>query len=149
MRLPAVDNLLFANVEGLQIVDPFLSDSRAGMMLLIPQELGADLNDVVIETRDDGEWVRFGSYLYRPSENIPTLASGTVSIDTEGLAEWRSINATRPKTITVTPVIAGGYWRIYNSDFQLTKTVVGAKSESLSGDTYYLLFHSTANVNWR
>ena len=38
MQLHAVDNLLFADAGGLQIVNPFFSDSRAGMMLLIPQK---------------------------------------------------------------------------------------------------------------
>jgi len=77
MRFQAVDNLLFNNLEGLQIVDPFLSDSRAGMMLLIPQELGGDLKDVDIEIRGGEEWIRLGSYLYRPRETVLSLISET------------------------------------------------------------------------
>lgn len=147
MRLQAVDNLLFNSLEGLQIVDPFLSDSRAGMMLLIPQELGGDLKDVDIEIRGGEEWIRLGSYLYRPRETVLSLISGNVII-TGDIAQWRMLDATgAAKTVTITPAAAGGYWRIYNSTPELIETGSGTKSVTLSGGTYYLLFHSTANVN--
>ena len=146
MQLSAVDNLLFANTGGLQVENPFFSDSRAAMMLLIPQKNGRELDDVVIETRSGEEWIRFGSYLYRPCETIQPLSTGTVSIDAEGLAQWRSLDATSTKTVTITPASTGGYWKIYNSNFQLIETGAGAKSATLSGGTYYLLFHNTANV---
>ena len=88
VQLASVDNLLFAECRGqLQVVNPFLSDTRAGMMLLIPQSAGTDLDDVVIETRAGEEWIRLGSYLYRPEETVKPLSPGTVSIGAEGLAE--------------------------------------------------------------
>ena len=148
MQLYAVDNLLFAGTTGLQIVNPFLSASRAGMMLLIPQKYGKELNDVVIETRAGEEWIRFGSYLYRPQETIQALINGMVSVGTEGPAEWRSIDATGvTKTVTITPSVAGGRWKIYNSDFTKMETGEGTKSVTLSGGKYYLLFHGIADVN--
>jgi hypothetical protein len=149
MQLPSVDNLLLAHYwTGLQVVDPFLSDSRAGMMLLIPQLLGTELDDVGIETRAGEEWIRFGSYLYRPLETMQALSNGTVSIDAEGLAEWRSLDATGvTKTVTITPAVAGGRWKIYNSDFTKMETGEGSESVTLSGGIYYLLFHNTATVN--
>jgi CubicO group peptidase (beta-lactamase class C family) len=148
MRLRAVDNMLFNNVEGLQIVDPFLSDTRAGMMLLIPQENGGDLKDVDIEIRGGEEWIRLGSYLYRPQETVKSLSSGTVSIGVEGLAEWRSLDTTyMTKTVTITPAVAGGCWKIYNSDFTKMETGGGIKSITLSGGMNYFLFHNTATVN--
>ena len=149
MQLPSVDNLLFADYwGGLQVVNPFFSDSRAGMMLLIPQMYGTELDDVVIETRAGKEWIRFGSYLYRPQETIQELSNGTVSIGAEGLAEWRSLDATGiTKTVTITPAVAGGRWKIYDSNFKQIETGEGTKSVTLSGGTYYLLFHDTATVN--
>jgi hypothetical protein len=148
MQLYAVNNLLFAKTGGLQIVNPFFSDSRASMMLLIPQKYGKELDDVVIETRAGKEWIRFGSYLYRPEETIPALSSGMVSLGAEGLAEWRSLDATGiTKTVTITPAVAGGRWKIFNSKFEQIETGEGTKSVPLSSDTYYLLFHNTANVN--
>ena len=103
---------------------------------------------MVIETRAGEEWIRFGSYLYRPQETIQALSNGTVSIGAEGLAEWRSLDATGvTKTVTITPAVAGGRWKIYNSDFTKMETGEGTKSVTLSGGKYYLLFHNTANVN--
>ncbi len=148
IQLLVVDNLLFANTGGLQVVDPFLGDSRAGMMLLIPQKNGKELNDVVIETRGVEEWIRFGSYLYRPQETIEALSNGTVSIGAEGLAEWRSLDTTGiTKTVTITPVVAGGCWKIFNSDFTKMETGEGTTSVTFSGGKNYFLFHNTANVN--
>ena len=148
MELYAVDNLLFAKTGGLQIVNPFFSDSRASMMLLIPQKYGKELDDVVIETRAGEEWIRFGSYLYRPEETIPALSNGTVSIGAEGLAEWRSLDATGiTKTVTITPSVAGGRWKIYDSTFKQIEAGEGTRAVPLSGGKYYFLFHDAANVN--
>jgi len=147
-QLNGIDNLLFAGSGSLEIVNPFFSDSRASMMLLIPQVNGRDLNDVVIETRGGEEWFRSGSCLYRPLETIQPLRSGTVTIGMEGLAEWRLLDAAGvTKTVTITPAVAGGHWKIYDSDFKQIETGEGAKSVTLSGGMYYLLFHDTANVN--
>jgi CubicO group peptidase (beta-lactamase class C family) len=150
MQLFAYDNLLFANKGELQIVNPFFSDSRASMMLLIPQLNSRDINDVVIETRAGSEWIRYlGSYLYCPQETITTLSAGNnaVEIGAEGLAEWRMLVAAGAKTVTITPAAAGGHWRIYSITFEQKETGAGAKSVTLSGGTYYLLFHNTTNVN--
>jgi CubicO group peptidase (beta-lactamase class C family) len=148
MQLFAYDNLLFADKGGLQIINPFFNDFRASMMLLIPQLNSRDIDDVVIETRAGDEWIRFGSYLYRPWETIQALVNGTVSIGAEGLAEWRSLDAAGiTKTVAITPAVAGGRWRIYSSTFEQKETGVGAKIVTLSGGTHYLLFHNTANVN--
>ncbi|TFG46249.1 MAG: class A beta-lactamase-related serine hydrolase [Dehalococcoidia bacterium] len=147
-QLNGIDNLLFANSGSLEIVNPFFSDSRASMMLLIPQVNGRDLNDVVIETRGGEEWFRSGSCLYRPLETIQPLSSGTVTIGAEGLGEWRSLDATGvTKTVTITPTVAGGHWKIYDSNFKQIETGEGAKSVTISGSKYYLIFQDTANVN--
>lgn len=130
------------------MVNPFFSDARASMMLMIPQKFGKELDDVVIETRAGKEWIRFGSYLYRPEETIPALSNGMVSIGAEGLAEWRSLDATGiTKTVTITPSVAGGRWKIYDSTFKQIERGEGTKAVMLSGGKYYFLFHNTANVN--
>ena len=148
MQLNAVDGLLVANAGALQVVDPLFSDDRAGMMLLIPQDRGKELNDVVIETSSNEEWIRFGSYLYRPEETILPLSNGTVAIGAEGLSEWRSLDAAGiTKTVTITPSVAGGCWKIYDGNFRQIETGKGAKSVALSDGRYYLLFHNTTTVN--
>ena len=103
---------------------------------------------MVIETRDGEEWIRLGSYLYRPQETVLPLGSGTVSIGAEGLVEWRSLDATGvTKAVTITPAASGGRWKIYDSNFKQIETGEGTKTVTLSGGKYYLLFHNTANVN--
>jgi CubicO group peptidase (beta-lactamase class C family) len=141
IRLNAFEDLLLLDRGGIQAVNPFFSNSTAGMMLLISQIYGRDLDDVVMENHTDGEWIRLGSFLYRPRGTIPALGAGSnyVSIGSQGLAEWRTIDATGvTKTITVTP---DGRWDMYNSNFERleNRTV-------LSGDTYYVVFHDSAGV---
>lgn len=148
MQLPVVDNLLFAGYwGGLQVVNPFFSNYRASMMLLIPQINGTDMDDVVIETRSGKEWIRFGSYLYRPGETIKVLGRQTVSIGAEGLAEWRYLDVAGRKTATITPVNSGGRWRIYDSNFKQIEAGKGTKSITMKKGRYYLLLHNTAKVN--
>lgn len=141
IRLNSFDDLLLLDRGGIQTVNPSFSTSTAGMMLLIPQIYGRDLDDVAIENHTDGEWIRLGSFLYRPPETIPALVAGSnyVSIGSQGLAEWRTIDATgATKTISIPP---DARWEIYTSSFERieNKTV-------LSGDTYYLIFHNAAKV---
>lgn len=147
-QLTAADNQLFADRGGLQILNPRDSDTRASKTLLIPQIYGRDLDDVVMENRTDGEWLRIGSYLYRTLEAIPTLGAGSTVVDigAEGLAEWRIIDATVPRTVDIDPSTAGGAWKIYNSDFQQTTAGDGAASLTLPSGYYYLLFHDDANI---
>jgi len=67
---------------------------------------------------------------------------------TGDVAQWRMLDATgAAKTVTITPAAPSGYWRIYNNTPELVETGSGTKSVTLSGGKYYLLFHSTANVN--
>ncbi|HOI17603.1 MAG TPA: serine hydrolase domain-containing protein [Geobacteraceae bacterium] len=142
MRLNAFDDLLLLNRGGMQAVNPSFSSVTAGMMLLVPQVYGRDLDDIVIENHVDGEWARLGSFLYRPQETIPALGAGrnSVRIGSEGLAEWRIIDATGvSKTISIPPDTR---WDMYNSNFER----IGNKMV-LSGDTYYLLFHDSTSVD--
>ncbi len=147
MQLRAVDNFLIADWGGLQAVDPLLSDSRAGMMLLIPQAMGRDLNDVVVETRGGREWIRYSSYLFRPLESVSALSgkNSVVKISAVGHAEWRLMNITGRKKITITPD-AGGRWKIYDGSFKLIEDGKGTKNLTLREGRYYLLFHDAAKV---
>lgn len=116
-------------------------------MLYIPQLMGTELNDVVPETRDSREWIRFGSYLFRPQETVQVLNTGAVAIGADGLSEWRSLNATAAKTVTITPAAETGRWKLYDADFKQLEAGRGAKTLTLSGGMRYLLFHNSADVN--
>jgi CubicO group peptidase (beta-lactamase class C family) len=149
LQLYSFNNLLLVKTTGLQVVDPFYDDFRAGMMLLIPQQYGKELDDTVVEVYGEEEWIRFGSYLYRPEETIPELISGsqTISIGAQDLSEWRSIDSTKAmRTVTVSPFTGDGQWKIYDKNFVLIETGKGTKGLSLSGGRYYFLFHDTATV---
>jgi CubicO group peptidase (beta-lactamase class C family) len=147
-QLMAVDNLLFVQTGGVQALDPFLGDSLAGMMLVIPQMDGRDLNDLVIETREGEEWVRFGSYLYRPRETIKALKTDgdTIELGAEGLAEWRTLTLDAAKTMSV---VTNGAWKGFTSNLVLNCTAVGTKSLTIPAGSYYLLFHSNASISFQ
>ncbi len=151
MRFHGVDDLLFCEWDGLQAVDPFTNPpdyTVAGMMLLIPQLEGRDLNDAVIESREGHEWIRFGSYLYRPLSTVDALCDGTVTIGFDGFSEWRSVDA-GGTTITahVTPLDPAGRWKVYDDGFNKIEAGEGTQSFTLSDGMYYLLFHDSAGVD--
>lgn len=132
-----------------QVVDPTLSDSRAGMMLVIPQLKGRDLNDLVIENRAGDEWLRLGSYLFQPRETVEKLAPGetTIVLGPDGNSEWRVIDRlNKAKTLTISPDLPDGSWRLYDARLKQIERGKGKKTLPLAGGTYYLLFHDNARV---
>ncbi len=148
MRFHSVGDLLFSEWDGLQAVGPFTDPDFAGMMLLIPQLEGRDLNDAVIENREGQEWIRFGSYLYRPLSTVGVLSDGTITIGPDGFSEWKSVDAVGMTiTASVTPLDPGGRWSVYDGDFQQIEAGEGTQSFTLSDGMYYLLFHDSAYVD--
>ena len=112
------------------IVDASMDDARALTFVLIPGANGRDLNDVTVETRDGEEWLRQGSYLFRPLSGVASLAPGssTVTIGAEGLVEWRVL----PATGTVS-VRGGEEWRLYDDGFEQIARGSGGASATLEG----------------
>jgi hypothetical protein len=115
------------------------------MILLIPQLEGRDLNDAVIESREGHEWIRFGSYLYRPVSTVDALCDGTVTIGVEGFSEWRSVDAVGT-TITA-HVDPAGRWKAYDGDFNTIEAGEGTHTFTFSDGMYYLIFHDGAEVD--
>lgn len=144
LNIPAVGNFFFANSGQLQVVDQSGSDTLATMMLTIPQMQGKELNDVVIETGARDGWIRWGSYLYRPSDTVAVLINGTVTV-TGDVSEWRSLDCTgTTKTVTITTT---GRWRIYDSNFAFHQAGEGTSTVPLPGQMFYLVFHATADIS--
>lgn len=146
--LDVVDGLpgyLFATAihTGSQIVDPAGSDTLARMFLKIPVNFGRDLNDVVIETRDGEEWVRYGSTLFRPQASVPVLPVGdsAVAIGGEGFAEWRKLS------VGGTVAIAGASaWKLYDADLKLLASGLGNGSVSTAPAGAYLMVYGASDT---
>jgi CubicO group peptidase (beta-lactamase class C family) len=132
---------------GFSIVDPSASDAVATMMLVVPQLAGRDLNDLDVVRQDGVEWMRFGSYVHRPLDAVPTLPSGatsTVTIGPDGYAEWRAVATPVEVDIDTT-----GAWRIYDSAFASVASGTGASRavlSSVSGLAYIILFGDPAQT---
>ena len=129
---------------GFNIVDPSRSDTLAGMMLVIPQANGRDLDDLNIMVQDGEEWSRFGSYVFRPLATVAALPRGaatTVTIGPEGYAEWHAVaSAATPVQITITTT---GAWRLFDPAFAGLANGKGNGTATLpagSGPGYLLLF---------
>jgi CubicO group peptidase (beta-lactamase class C family) len=121
------------------MLDPSQSDVRGSMMLFLPQS-GRDQNDLFIVDHNGEEWLRFGSFVYRPLETVSALA-GPITIGNDGYAEWRRLAGDQmEKTITTT---SGSAWRIFDPDFNLLVANSSTGSATLpatSGDYHLMLF---------
>ena len=112
------------------IVDASASDTVAKMMLIIPQDVGRDLEDLDIVERDGAEWTRFGSYIHQPLASVPVLPRGAtevVTIGPEGYAEWRAVASdVTPVQVTITTT---GAWHLYDPAFT---TVANGKGSDVA-----------------
>jgi CubicO group peptidase (beta-lactamase class C family) len=119
-----------------------------GMFLTVPDGV-RDLQDAVIESRDGQDWLLLGSFLYRPVAGLPLLASGsaTVSIGSDGFAEWRKLPSSGTLSIS-----GASYWFLYDADFKelASGTASGAPLFSGAGAKYLVVFGTggaTINLN--
>jgi hypothetical protein len=87
-----------------------------GMILLIPQAQGRDLNDLAVAQVQQKDWLLFGSTFYRPASGVADLDAGqsSVTIGNDGFIEWRRLSATGSLTTNGTTV-----WRIFDSALQV------------------------------
>lgn len=151
---PSTGLLRIANLllyGGAQAVDPFLSSTRAGMRLVIPQIKGRDLNDVVIEKRGGQEWLRIGSFLFRPRDGAGILKAGrnSIVVASDSTAEWRFVDLSGGSTLLgINPDTPDGTWRIYDGSLKHVETGKGKKDVTLPGGKYYLVFHHNALVTY-
>src|SRR5213596_743258 len=126
------------------IVDASASDTVATMMLIIPQDVGRDLEVLDIVERDGAEWTRYGSYMHQPLALVPVLPRGVtevVTIGPESYAEWRAVASdVTPIQVTITTT---GAWHLYHPAFTSLANGKGSAVTSLpagSGLAYMTLF---------
>jgi hypothetical protein len=146
-EIQGVEGYIFASPNSGQcyILDPTQMDTRGSMVLVLPQN-GKEQNDLFILENNGEEWLRFGSFIYRPLETIVQI-SPLVVIGSEGYAEWRYMwSEDIQKTIEITSNAA---WKIYNSEFEIIEQGTGNVQKTLAATSgrYYFLFFGNAGDN--
>jgi hypothetical protein len=100
------------------------------------------LDDVAVERRQESDWLRFGSNLFRPLAGVPQAAAGpsTVTIGTEGLSEWLRLPVSG--AISINDATS---WRLFDGDFKQKASGAGNGSALLpgSGTVAYLMLFGT------
>jgi len=138
--LPELPGYLFT--PEMDIVDASVDAELARMFLLIPQNNGRDLSDILVVPEEGEEWLRSRSILYRPLSGVADLPAGrsTIPVAGEGYAEWRKLPDSG--SISIDNATA---WRLYDSDFGQTASGEGNGSALLpgSGTVAYLLLFGT------
>ncbi len=120
------------------------SDNRLDGMYLTLPDSATDLMDAGIETWNSENWLRVGSYLYRPLSGLPLLTSGagTVVIGSDGFSEWRRLPSTGSLSVS-----QAAYWFVYDADFNELSSGVGSGMAFFSGaGAKYLLLCGTAGT---
>ena len=97
-----------------QIHDAAQDDDAARLFLQLPGNYGREQEDLVVERRGGEEWMHWASSLYRPLDTVPALTASTdtVTIGTDGYAEWRAVTA--GATLRIAGATA---WYLYGADF--------------------------------
>jgi hypothetical protein len=92
-----------------------------------------------METWGAEQWLRFGSYLYRPLSGIPLLPAGpgAVSIGSDGFAEWRRLPSEGRLTIS-----GATCWILYDANLGQIAYGTGSGTPVFSGaGAKYLLLY--------
>jgi CubicO group peptidase (beta-lactamase class C family) len=106
---PGMHNLLDASVSG----------TRGSMLLFLLPQAGRDIDELTIfEPEADVEWVRFGTYIYRPMESVQAISSPStaVIIGDEGYDEWLRLDGSATRTVTI---ISSSAFKIWDADSNL------------------------------
>lgn len=112
-----------------------------GMFLFMADGI-RDLVDVGMESWSGQSWLRAGSYLYCPLSGISALSAGaaTVTIGSEGFAEWRLLPASGSLSISGT-----ANWFLYDSGLKELASGGSSGGTSFSGSgSKYLVLYGTA-----
>jgi hypothetical protein len=136
--------LLGSNI--LRDLSPPSGDRLDGMFLVLPDS-GKDMQEAGIEAWSGQNWLRLGSYLYRPLAGISRLALGPseASIGSNGFAEWRRLPASGTLSIS-----GATSWFLYDAEFNGLASGTGSSSPSFSGaDEKYIALFGTSGATIR
>ncbi len=141
-EITGVTGYLFGNKVLRDMTPP--SDNRLDGMFLTLPDSATDLLEAGIESHNSENWLRVGSYLYRPLSGLPLLSSGvsTVTIGADGFAEWRSLPSSGSLSVN-----QAAYWFIYDDEFNELAAGIGSGTASFSGaGSKYLLLCGSAGT---
>jgi CubicO group peptidase (beta-lactamase class C family) len=119
---PEAPSALFVLPQGAGslLVRPQTGD-LAVMGLTIPTALGRDQNDLVVMDIGGEEWMRYGSYRYRPLETVPVLSADVardIEIGPAGDGEWLRLDpGVSGATLTVAPEADSFRWILFDANF--------------------------------
>ena len=142
-ELPGLEGYIvlhFGSEQGAlnQVVDPKGDDNVGRMCLKTPFVGSRDLNDVVMEQREDGEWLHYGSWLGRPLDTVPAIGSGThlVEIGADGAAQWRKLTE-----VTGLDIKGATTWGLHATDFRPLANGSGDVSRLGDEDAGYVIVY--------
>ena len=96
-----------------QALDASASDTVAGMWMKIPENMGRDMNDLVIDLHDGQERLAIGSVRFVRRDDVALLAPA-LTIDDGLTAAWRAL----PRAGAVR-VQGASAWRLYDAQVRL------------------------------
>jgi len=121
--LPELPGLIFAKPQSKEtyyLVRPE-SDTFAAMGITIPAGGGRDQNELVVTDVGGEEWMRFGSYRFRPLETVPVLSADVardIEIGAAGDGEWLRLDpGVSGATLTVAPEGDAFRWMLFDTSF--------------------------------
>jgi len=141
--IPALTGYLLSS-KILADMTPPSNDRLDGMFLIVPDGVRG-LHDAAMETWNAEQWLRLGSYLYRPQSTIPLLAPGpaAVTIGADEFAEWRRLPAAG--TISVTNAT---YWALFDATYTELASGTGPGTHAFAGvGAKYLVLFGAAGTS--
>ncbi len=135
---PGLDGVVMAgrwtsnSAPATQVLNASADDSTATMILVIPLMNGRDMNDLNVESYGAEEWLRMGSYRFRPLETVPdvTVSPTEVTIGEDGFNEWVHLPATGSAITISAP--SSGRWAVYDSQWALVSTGLGSTTSAVT-----------------
>jgi CubicO group peptidase (beta-lactamase class C family) len=133
--VPGLGSYLWGN-NILGNMNPPSENRLDGKFLIVPDSVRG-MEDAAMESWNGQEWLRLGSYLYRPLSEVPLLEEGesSVSIGSEGFGGWLRL----PSSGTLS-IEGSVFWFVYDSGVQEIDSGEGRATVEFSGtEVHYVL----------
>ena len=133
--IPGLEGYLRGNQILTQMTPP--SESRLeGKFLIVPDNVRG-MEDAAMESWNGQEWMRLGSYLYRPLSGLVLLEEGErlVAISSQGFGEWFRLPSSGELSIS-----GSTFWFLYDAQgVEITSGTTGGTLKLSDTEAVYLL----------